>query len=63
MNQTEKDTQARDKRKPPQPVDVFNGIPDCGKRFRWGLFVVLITVFILWVAFLFYCQWGGKITT
>ncbi len=45
----------------PEPVDSFQGIPDCAPRVsrkRWALMVLL---FAGWIAFLVYCWLAGRL--
>jgi hypothetical protein len=44
----------------PQAVDVVDGIPDRAARARGWYYALLAGAFLIWVAFLVYCQVAGK---
>lgn len=55
---------ANTERKPPEirpPVDIVDGIPDRAARRPLWKYIVLLVIFLAWVAFLIYCLVMGNI--
>jgi len=50
-----------DKVKAPEPVDISDGIPDRRASMSIAVIGVLVAIFIVWCAFLVYCQYGGRL--
>ena len=57
---TAKPREDQEKPAPPDPVDIGDGIPDRRALISWPVITVLIAVFVVWCAFLLYCQYGGR---
>jgi hypothetical protein len=49
-----------DRPKPPEPVDVVDGIPDRSPRPAWWKYAVLAAVLLAWVGFLIACEILGS---
>ena len=58
---TAKTREDKEKPAPPEPVDISDGIPDRRASISWPVIVVLIAAFVVWCAFLVYCQYGGGV--
>jgi len=56
---TEKSRKDRREARPPEPVDIRDGIPDRRASISWPVIVVLIVVFVAWCSFLLFCQYEG----
>jgi len=54
-------TQSEENDPPADPVNVIDGIPDRSQRGRKWKIVALLVVFVLWDAFLIYCQLTGSL--
>lgn len=46
--------------RPPEPVNVVDGIPDRSDRPGWRRLVWILVVFAAWVTFLVYCLVAGS---
>jgi hypothetical protein len=45
----------------PQPVNRVDGIPDRSTRPALWKYLLLVAIFLAWVAFLIYCQLAGRV--
>ena len=61
MSKRDKDDSKQDPAKRvPQGRDVVDGIPDRSARSPVWAYLLLAAVFLAWLAFLVYCQFGGR---
>ena len=44
---------------PPEPIDIIDGVPDRAPHPAVWKYLLLAGVFLAWMAFLLYCQFGG----